>query len=546
MKYYSLDKIKATGANFCFIYGGRASGKSYAMAEELLDHYLETGAQFVRVLRSSLYRPGCDTYFTEVLNNNPDKYNGAKVVYDSNRYYYNGEIMGYTIALTLEQERKSNQFPDVDTMVFEEFTAIDSEGYLENELEHFKSLLSTVFRHRSGRVFFIGNSITLSNPYFDAFNIDATKLQPGDFVAYTPEIQLNGSTELGASIALEYVPIGYETASEVPVMMRIPDNEIAVTGAILESDRVHKDYQIAHVGPAFYGIALKLDGVQVQPDSLAVSYWNYNGNAYHIAQTTTGVCFIHGGRIGEEFETGNCFDVWDYDNSKIERNMRCNFAQYSHYMEAPGGDIVAITTRQNTEILFSDQWTEYHYKLDRAEYLKKVEEVRSLKLGTNFGTEEEADAVHYRNYFGLGDETQRQNKKVLKPEEIQAQFMERIEQACEAKAEEYERNERKKQEAKQKRVENKRKRDLKSGKIIYICFKCGNNVYRAPEDATEVKEYLTHYLPYYETERDREAASASKNDIVYTLKQLDAETFKHVARLTAERLKNYKKVSPTN
>lgn len=239
MKFYSMEKILEQHAEYNIIYGGRAAGKSYAMAKELLRDYIDNGAEFVRLIRSYSYSAGLNTYFQEVIEN--EKLD-VRVTYDHFNYYIDGEPFGYVFPLTMEHTKKSAQFPRVRNVLLEEFVAPCAMDYADGdpdlELEHFASALSTIFRHRSGRVFLIGNNMETSNPYFEYFGINGVQLRKGSLKVFQGTTEINGEKIPGARIAVEFVPIGYEKPDEVPVMMRIPNNQIATTGDTQEGENI--------------------------------------------------------------------------------------------------------------------------------------------------------------------------------------------------------------------------------------------------------------------------------------------------------------------
>lgn len=239
MKFYSMEKILEQRAEYNIIYGGRAAGKSYAMAKELLRDYIDNGAEFVRLIRSYSYSAGLNTYFQEVIEN--EKLD-VRVTYDHFNYYIDGEPFGYVFPLTMEHTKKSAQFPRVRNVLLEEFVAPCAMDYADGdpdlELEHFASALSTIFRHRSGRVFLIGNNMETSNPYFEYFGINGVQLRKGALKVFQGTTEVNGEKIPGARIAVEFVPIGYERPDEVPVMMRIPKNQIATTGDTQEGELI--------------------------------------------------------------------------------------------------------------------------------------------------------------------------------------------------------------------------------------------------------------------------------------------------------------------
>lgn len=365
MKYFSIKKIAAMKCEYNIIYGGRASGKSYQMATYLLDDFINNGHQFVRLLRSWGQGKGLDSYFQEIIDNDPDKYAGVTVELSQDkgfRYTCNGEVMGYVIPLSLEHNYKSNQYPGVVNVIFEEFVAPTPLDYLdgdaEAELRAFKSVLSTIFRHRKGRVWLVGNSINTSNPYFEFFGIDGSELKVGDRKKYVREIKVKGKSVPAASVAVEYVPIGYTDPAEVPIMMRLPDNEIAITGAIEESehvtDRIHRVF--SEYGNA---IGMIVDRVDFSP----LFSWTWKDHYYYILQTYAGELFIT--------EAGNpCNDVQDIALEIMQPEPPGMIMFFdSDTMESP--DVVQFTGVKVKELYFDSAATEFHFSTDVAAYHKQ-------------------------------------------------------------------------------------------------------------------------------------------------------------------------------
>lgn len=69
MKFYNMRELVQQNADVNFSIGGRCSGKSYQMGKFLLNHWLETGKQFVRAVRSWMYAKGLENYFDEIISN---------------------------------------------------------------------------------------------------------------------------------------------------------------------------------------------------------------------------------------------------------------------------------------------------------------------------------------------------------------------------------------------------------------------------------------------------------------------------------------------
>ena len=67
---------------------------------------------------------------------------------------------------------KSSTYDNVDTIIFDEFL-IDKGNYhyLQNEVIQLLDVIETVARLRDIRVLFLGNAISITNPYFTFFNL---------------------------------------------------------------------------------------------------------------------------------------------------------------------------------------------------------------------------------------------------------------------------------------------------------------------------------------------------------------------------------------
>lgn len=380
MKYYNIKPIAAKRCEYNIIYGGRASGKSYQMAEYLLDDYIDNGAQFVRIIRSWGQGKGLDTYFQELIDNNPKKYKGIKVELAQDkgfRYTCNGEIFGYIIPLSLEHNYKSNQYPGVVNVVFEEFVAPSPMDYLngsgEDELRAFKSALSTIFRHRSGRVWLIGNSMNTSNPYFEFFGIDGSALKVGDLKKFTRMITVKGKSVPAASVAVEYVPIGYTDPNEVPIMMRLPDNEIAITGAIEESKNVTDKIKRVY-NESGYMIGLVIDGVDPYFNPLFV-WRGESGVRYYAVQTFDGDIYI-----AEDGAPGACDIKLDYGDPDPEMLQ----TGYARCVKSP--NYVDETCASVNSIWFNSASTEFHYASDVQKWTENERLLKRYGLSGGYDT----------------------------------------------------------------------------------------------------------------------------------------------------------------
>lgn len=185
-KYWDIKRTMSYNALFNFIIGMRGAGKTYGALKECISHYLKTGKQFMYVRRMKTELDKLTTMRNGRLFNAVQKdpefkdyvlsaeSNTLYLVRDSKEGKADKEIIGYAQPLSTASILKSDAFPDVDTILFDEFI-IDNSGtyhYLKDEVTKFLDLYETVARGRDVRVFFLSNAVTLANPYFDFFHLD--------------------------------------------------------------------------------------------------------------------------------------------------------------------------------------------------------------------------------------------------------------------------------------------------------------------------------------------------------------------------------------
>ena len=86
--------------------------------------------------------------------------------------YIDDKLAGFSIPLSVANILKSSTYDNVDTIIFDEFI-IDKGNYhyLQNEVIQLLDVIETVARLRDIRVIFLGNAISITNPYFTFFNL---------------------------------------------------------------------------------------------------------------------------------------------------------------------------------------------------------------------------------------------------------------------------------------------------------------------------------------------------------------------------------------
>ena len=167
--FWDIRVPKSYNALFNFIVGMRGNGKTYGTKKEAIKQFLKDKSQFIYLRRyKEELKKVKHKYFDDILEEFP----GVELTCKNGNFYINGELAGYTQALSTSKIEKSNPFPLVNMIIFDEF--IIDKGvyhYLPDEVTYFLEFYSTVARQRDVTVWFLSNAITMVNPYFTYFNI---------------------------------------------------------------------------------------------------------------------------------------------------------------------------------------------------------------------------------------------------------------------------------------------------------------------------------------------------------------------------------------
>lgn len=216
-KYYSLDRIKKVNAQFKMLLGGRNIGKSYATKHDVVKECYKNGKQFVYLRRwdEDIKTKNAINYFADldVKGITEDKYNDV-YIYQNKIYLVtyaeDGKIsdkyhIGFTHALNQSERYKSQIFPHVDFIIYEEF--ITDAVYLPDEPNKLQNYTSTIFRERVGVVYLVGNTISKLCPYFNQWKLDkVTKMKTHDIALFenTTDVLTNdGLITITVTIAVE-------------------------------------------------------------------------------------------------------------------------------------------------------------------------------------------------------------------------------------------------------------------------------------------------------------------------------------------------------
>lgn len=215
MKFYSLKKILSKDCDYNMIFGERSNGKTYAVLEHGLREYVNTGKQmaYIRRWREDQRGKRAESLFSNHVNNGLiEKLTGGKfneVLYFSGKWFLSKidtetgkrtpdiNPFCYGFCLSEQEHEKSSSYPNITTVVFDEF--LTRRYYLPDEFMLFMNMLSTIIRQRDDvKVFMLGNTVNKFCPYFTEMGLKQ--------VPYMEQgtIDIYRFGEHGATVAVEY------------------------------------------------------------------------------------------------------------------------------------------------------------------------------------------------------------------------------------------------------------------------------------------------------------------------------------------------------
>lgn len=217
VKYYSLDNILSHNADYNIIYGERSNGKTTSVLKYALIDFCESGYKNqLGIIRrfDEDFKGKNAKQMTENLVQNAWISQYTKCEYNSIYYYsqkwylcfyddegkkirQTQEPFAFGFALTAEEHYKSSSYPNIKTILFDEF--ITRKYYLPDEFITFQNMLSTIIRLRGDvKIFMCGNSINRYNPYFHEMGLTGVKKQKQGSI----DVYRYGDSEL--VVAVEY------------------------------------------------------------------------------------------------------------------------------------------------------------------------------------------------------------------------------------------------------------------------------------------------------------------------------------------------------
>lgn len=156
------------------VMGARGLGKTYGAKKIVIKNAINKGQQFIYLRRYKTELKGRDSFFADIQHEFPNEEFRVVGQYAQRKVCKKWETIGYFISLSTSQANKSIAYPNVYTIIFDEF--IIEKGamrYLPNEAKVFMDFYSTVDRYQDRvRVLMLANAISIMNPYFIRFHIE--------------------------------------------------------------------------------------------------------------------------------------------------------------------------------------------------------------------------------------------------------------------------------------------------------------------------------------------------------------------------------------
>lgn len=251
-KFYSIERIEKLNAQYNILLGERSNGKSYSVKEFCLRDAYKNGNEFIYLRRWQLEtKPsGVEYYFKDapISAITDGKYdsvivNRGKIYlcrFDVETNTYEDKMLvGHVMYLSGETHFKSFSYPKVTNIIFEEF--VTNDGYLPNECIKLMSLVSTVARRRSIRVWLVGNTISRLSPYFSEWGLRGVPYQKqGTIEVYTfntSQVDDDG-TPISIKIAVEFC----ENSGNNSKMFFGKSSEMITTGAWETKEYPHLEH----------------------------------------------------------------------------------------------------------------------------------------------------------------------------------------------------------------------------------------------------------------------------------------------------------------
>lgn len=189
--FWDIYRTLTHNALFNVIVGNRGGGKSYGAKKRAIENFISKKEQFgyIRRYKDDLKKP-MEQFFKDITWEFPDyefKIDGEKFLIrlrpaDEKEKWKDTDVAGYGFVLSTAANKKSISYPDITTLIFDEFLIEKgNQKYIPNEPEKLLNLYETVARpgtqHPRVVLFMLANAISITNPYFLYWGLKMPKKQ---------------------------------------------------------------------------------------------------------------------------------------------------------------------------------------------------------------------------------------------------------------------------------------------------------------------------------------------------------------------------------
>ena len=243
-KYYNIEPILSVGAQYNFIIGERSNGKTYGALKHAIKEYFQGNRGELGIIRrwqEDIRGNRARDIFTGIIQNGVVEeladgdytgihYYAGKFYFcnydeDGKSIYNESDIFAHAVALSDTEHNKSISFPNIKTIIFDEFMTRGT--YLKDEFVLFMNTVSTIVRDRQDvTIFMLGNTVNKFSPYFKEMGLyRVSEMEQGTIDVYS-------YGKSGLKVAVEYcASIASEKDSNVYFAFDNPKLQMITTGA---------------------------------------------------------------------------------------------------------------------------------------------------------------------------------------------------------------------------------------------------------------------------------------------------------------------------
>lgn len=168
--FFDLKDVTCENMLLNFCVSARGAGKTFSTLKDVITDFEEKGEQFIYVRRTQSELDLClPSLFSSLIKEG--FFSDHVLQVKGETFLFDGKVMGRGVAISTAYKFKSVGFPDVKTIVFDEFIS-ESKSYLKDEVTKFLSIIETVGRMRENlQIVALANQDTIFNPYYAYFGI---------------------------------------------------------------------------------------------------------------------------------------------------------------------------------------------------------------------------------------------------------------------------------------------------------------------------------------------------------------------------------------